>query len=234
MSVRCQLSPGATGIPAATGCGGEGAAGAGRGGARGRGGAGRCRAAGLESRLRRWLPAARTGVSGSPSHWAWLVAETAPPLRRFKCGGSSFPGPPRVGRRPQPRGGTCVFTSLGPAAREPPPPPKARWACRVAPHFSPGGGTVLSDFIAHRCICFIKSQNCFFFFFIKIIRVQSFYILSQSVMEGCLTTAKLISCSPSRPCTLSCSPEAAKPRSTPRAASGICLFLNNVPCCCFY
>lgn len=140
--------------------------GRGPGGAGGRGGAG----------PRGWSPDCGAG-SGRHALGARDLGATGrgswrrPPR---PCAGSSAAvqvSPGRLGsadaRNPAAGPACSPATDLPP--EETYPPPEGAVDMQGAPHhFSPGGGTVLSVFIAHRCICL---RTGFFFFFIKIIRV---------------------------------------------------------------
>lgn len=196
--------------------------GAGRGGW---GGARRGGAAGLESGAQRGLPAARAGGSGTSEPLGVARSGDRPRPAEVQVRRSEFPPAASGSQTPAASRQELPFTSLGPGARE---TPEGEVDMEGGPHFSPGGGTVLLDrSLLTDVFASIEFQN--FFFFLKVTRGRSFYILSQSVIEGCLTTTKLVSCGllPIPSLCPACSPEATKPLSTPRAASGICLFLNN-------
>lgn len=169
MSVRCQLSPGATGIPAATGSGGEGSprgwAGEGTAGAGGRGGAG----------LPGWSPrAALTGGAGISEPLG--VARRGDRLR--PCGGSSAavqvsrfssgsrtPATPRL---------DLQSTSLGLRARET--HPKARWKWKAAATCLPAVGLCCWMVLCSQVLFASSSLRMFFFlYFIKVIRVFLYF-----------------------------------------------------------
>lgn len=168
--------------------------------------------------MRRRPRRARKGGSGICT-WAWQIGETT---SASSSRGSSFPGPPRLGlaRACNPAAVPEVHQPWAFSRERKTEKPEEEVEMERGPQFSLCGGTVLLDrsvctgvFVPSSLGLFIVSSNTEFLYF---------KVLSKRRKFNNNKTGFLQSASPSCPCALSCSPEATKPPSTPRAASGVC------------